>query len=108
MSQSVGDALHRRRIEAHRYGWRWAIAWRAAESKGLPAMHRLFVSEAALPRVSSDNPAAGRAGGSPQPPTRTRALPVSYEPRSARAPTAPAAGREKPARKSRKKRSGPD
>src|ERR1700737_395008 len=40
----------------------------------------------ASPRVSADNPAAGRAGGSPQPPPDAGALPVSYEPRSGGAP----------------------
>src|SRR3979490_37532 len=56
--------------------------------------------------VSAENPAAGRTGGSPPPPAGACALPVSYERRSARAPMAPAAGREKTARKSRQRQSG--
>src|SRR5437868_12802507 len=56
--------------------------------------------------LRTDIPAAGRAGGSPPPPRGAGGPPVSCEPRSAHAPTAPAAGRGKSARKPGKTRSG--
>src|SRR5829696_2781409 len=56
--------------------------------------------------LRTDSPAAGRAAGSPPPPRGAAGPPASCGPRSAHAPTAPAAGRGKSALKPGKTRSG--
>src|SRR5258705_10538014 len=111
-SQSVGwavvDSMAARRIKAF-----------ASHAQAFREPPRVYCASARITgfrplritgfrRVSADNPAAVRTGGWSRPPRGAGALPASYEPRSAHAPTEPAAGREKTVRKSRKTRSGTD